>query len=37
MPTAEDIANPSALIARLQASSGASDELDKELRDLLGE
>jgi putative hydrolase len=37
MPTADDIANPSALITRLRASSGAPDELDKELRELLGE
>ncbi len=37
IPTADDIANPAALIARLKAAKSAPDELDKELRDLLGE
>ncbi len=37
MPTAEDIADPSALIARLKSAKTSPDELDKELRDLLGE
>ena len=37
MPTAADIADPSALIARLRSETANPDDLDKELRDLLGE
>jgi len=37
MPTAADIADPAALIARMRAAVATPDELDQELRDLLGE
>ena len=37
MPTAEDIADPRAIIARMKLASISPDDLDRELRDLLGE
>ena len=36
MPTAEDISNPAGLIARMRAAKTNPDDLDQELRDLLG-
>ncbi len=37
MPTAADIANPAGLVERLRSTGVGSDDLDQELRDLLGE
>lgn len=37
LPTVDEIANPDAVIARLTGSIGKDDELDRELRNLLGE
>ena len=37
MPTAEDIANPGEIISRMRGAAAAPDDLDRELRDLLGE
>lgn len=37
LPRESDIANPSALIAKLQGANAASDEMDQALRELLGE
>ncbi|MDE2386266.1 MAG: zinc-dependent metalloprotease [Actinomycetales bacterium] len=37
LPRADEITNSDAIIARLQASAGGDDELDRELRNLLGE
>lgn len=36
LPTVEEITNPDAVIARLKSSAGGEDDLDRELRNLLG-
>lgn len=37
LPTAEDIANPAGIIAKLRGTGDSTDDFDQELRDLLGE